>query len=88
MIAHLQRAATTAALIPALYGPDDPRHHLRPRLIAAEYRSADAQLPLFGDPQEVLGGGVLDAPAARLGSRAPERPVWMCSVRSDPANRT
>ncbi|MCX4751263.1 hypothetical protein OG455_38165 [Kitasatospora sp. NBC_01287] len=84
MIAHLQRAATTAALIPALYGPDDPRYHLRPWLIAAEYRSADAQLPLLGDPQEALSGGVLDYPAARLGARAPEQPVWMCSVRSDP----
>ncbi|MEV0535824.1 hypothetical protein [Kitasatospora sp. NPDC050463] len=84
MIAHLQRATTTAALIPALYGHDDPRYRLRPRLIGADYRGAGKQLPLFGDPQEVLGGGVLDAPAARIGSRAPERPVWLCSVRSDP----
>ncbi|MEE1786907.1 hypothetical protein PUR71_28970 [Streptomyces sp. SP17BM10] len=84
MIAHLQRATTTAALIPALYGHDHPRYRLRPRLIGADYRGADKQLPLFGDPQEVLGGGVLDAPALRIGSRAPERPVWMCSVRSDP----
>ncbi|WP_188305730.1 hypothetical protein [Streptomyces sp. CBMA123] len=86
MIAHLQRAATTAALIPALYGPDDPHRRLRPRLIGADYRGADKQLPLFGDPQEVLGGGVLDAPAQRIGARAPERPVWMCSVRSDPGH--
>ncbi|MFD7904394.1 hypothetical protein ACFV4G_19365 [Kitasatospora sp. NPDC059747] len=84
MIAHLQRAATTAALIPALYGQDDPRYRLRPRLIAADYRGADKQLPLFGDPQEVLGGGVLDAPARQIGARAPDRPVWLCSVRSDP----
>ncbi|MEV6974485.1 hypothetical protein AB0N76_13495, partial [Kitasatospora sp. NPDC093806] len=84
MIARLQRAATTAALIPALYGPEDSHHRLRPRLIDADYRGADRQLPLFGDLREVLGGGVLDEPAARIGSRAPERPVWMCSVRSDP----
>ncbi|MFJ7275424.1 hypothetical protein [Kitasatospora sp. NPDC098663] len=84
MIAHLQRATTTAALIPALYGLDDPRGSLRPRLIGADYRGADKQLPLFGDPQEVLDGGVLDAPALRIGARAPEQPVWMCSVRSDP----
>ncbi|MFD8321391.1 hypothetical protein [Kitasatospora purpeofusca] len=84
MIAHLQRATGTAALIPALYGQDNPRHRLRPRLIAADYRGADKQPPLLGDPQEVLGGGVLDAPALRIGSRAPEQPVWMCSVRSDP----
>ncbi|MFD5437786.1 hypothetical protein ACFWJ4_37245 [Kitasatospora sp. NPDC127067] len=84
MIAHLQRAATTAALIPSLYGLDDVRGRLRPRLIGADYRGADSQLPLFGDPQEVLGGGVLDAPALRIGARAPEHPVWMCSVRSDP----
>ncbi|MFJ6381377.1 hypothetical protein ACIQI7_15460 [Kitasatospora sp. NPDC092039] len=84
MIAHLQRAATTAALIPTLYGLDDPRGRLRPRLIGADYRGADKQLPLFGDPQEVLGGGVIDTPALRIGARAPERPVWMCSVRSDP----
>ncbi|MGW2874577.1 mobilization protein, partial [Kitasatospora sp. NPDC001225] len=84
MIVHLQRAATTAALIPTPYGLDDLRGQLRPRLIGADYRGADKQLPLFGDPQEVLGGGVLDAPALRIGSRAPELPVWMCSVRSDP----
>ncbi|MFD8783801.1 hypothetical protein [Kitasatospora sp. NPDC059599] len=84
MIAHLQRAATTAAMIPTLYGLDNPRGRLRPWLIGADYRGADKQLPLFGDPQEVLGGGVLDAPALRLGARAPEYPVWMCSVRSDP----
>ncbi|MDH6145500.1 hypothetical protein P3T35_007555 [Kitasatospora sp. GP30] len=84
MIAHLQRATTTAALIPALYGLDEPGDRLRPRLIGADYRGADKQLPLFGDPQEVLGGGVLDAPALRLGARAPQKPVWMCSVRSDP----
>ncbi|MFF1796056.1 hypothetical protein ACFVXQ_17855, partial [Kitasatospora sp. NPDC058263] len=63
MIAHLRRATTTAALIPALYRHDDPRYRLRPRLIGADYRGAGKQLPLFGDPQEVLGGGVLDAPA-------------------------
>ncbi|WP_224277336.1 hypothetical protein [Streptomyces sp. LS1784] len=84
MIAHLQRATTTAALIPALYGLDEPHGRLRPRLIGADYRGADKQLPLFGDPHEVLGGGVLDAPALRIGARAPEYPVWMCSVRSDP----
>ncbi|WP_435647803.1 hypothetical protein [Kitasatospora purpeofusca] len=84
MIAHLQRATSTAALIPALYGNDAPRNRLRPRLIAADYRSADKQLPLLSGPEEVLREGVLDAPAARIGPRAPERPVWMCSVRSDP----
>ncbi|MFF2954092.1 hypothetical protein ACFVVU_22465 [Kitasatospora sp. NPDC057965] len=83
MIAHLRRATNKAALIPALCGQDDLRYQPRPRLIAADYRGAGEQPPLAGDPQEVLGGGVLDAPAARLGSRAPERPVWMCSVRSD-----
>ncbi|MFB7620901.1 hypothetical protein [Kitasatospora sp. NPDC056181] len=88
MTAHLQRATTTAALIPARYGHDDPRHRLRrrprPRPIGADYRGADKQLPDFGVPQETLGGGVLDAPAARIGSRVPERPVWVCSVHSDP----
>ncbi|MFF3069185.1 hypothetical protein [Kitasatospora sp. NPDC057936] len=84
MIAYLQRATTTAALIPTLYGLDAPGDRSRPRLIGANYRGADKQLPLFGDPQEVLGGGVLDAPALRIGARAPKHPVWMCSVRSDP----
>ncbi|MFD7734210.1 hypothetical protein ACFV6F_27990 [Kitasatospora phosalacinea] len=84
MIAHLQRATSTAALIPVLYGHDAPRFRLRPRLIGADYRGSHQQLPLFGDPREVLGGGVLDAPAARTGARASARPVWLCSVRSDP----
>ncbi|MFJ3791503.1 hypothetical protein [Kitasatospora sp. NPDC090091] len=50
MIAHLQRATTTAALIPALYGQDDPRYRMRPRLIGTDYRGASKQLPRFGDP--------------------------------------
>jgi hypothetical protein len=29
----------------------------------------------------------MDAPVERLGTRAPERPVWVCSIHSDPRHR-
>ncbi|MGF1425469.1 hypothetical protein [Kitasatospora sp. LaBMicrA B282] len=84
MIVHLQRAATTAALVPTFDRLGESGHAFRPRLIAAECRSDNARVAVPGDPGQVLGSGLLEVPVVRLGPLAPERPLWMCSVRSDP----
>ncbi|WP_434593859.1 hypothetical protein [Streptomyces sp. A5-4] len=83
MIAHLQRASDTAGLLSYLYGPGERGNHTRPRLIAGDGHGAPIDLLAeSGSPPNLARA--LDAPVERLGGRAPERPVWICSVRSDP----
>ncbi|MFG2676375.1 hypothetical protein [Streptomyces sp. NPDC048445] len=83
MIAHLQRASNTAGLLSYLYGPGERGNHTSPRLIAGDGHGAPIDLlPGTGSPSYLASA--LDAPVERLGVRAPERPVWICSVRSDP----
>ncbi|MFJ8392140.1 hypothetical protein [Streptomyces sp. NPDC094144] len=83
MIAHLQRASNTAGLLSYLYGPGERGNHTSPRLIAGDGHGAPIDLLAeTGSPPYLASA--LDAPLERLGVRAPERPVWICSVRSDP----
>ncbi|MEV7085875.1 hypothetical protein AB0O07_08265 [Streptomyces sp. NPDC093085] len=83
MIAHLQRASNTAGLLSYLYGPGERGSHTSPRLIAGEGHGAPIELLAESGSLPYLARA-LDAPLERLGVRAPERPVWTCSVRSDP----
>ncbi|MFI1369884.1 hypothetical protein [Streptomyces griseochromogenes] len=83
MIAHLQRASNTAGLLTYLYGPGERGNHTSPRLIAGDGHGAPIEL--LAEPGSLpYLAHALDAPVERLGARAPERPVWVCSVRSDP----
>ncbi|MET9086093.1 hypothetical protein ABZX77_30165 [Streptomyces sp. NPDC004237] len=83
MIAHLQRASHTASLLAYLYGPGERGNHTNPRLIAGDGHGAPIEMLAQPDAPAYLAHA-LDAPVERLGARAPERPVWVCSVRSDP----
>lgn len=83
MIAHLQRASHTAGLLTYLYGPGERGNHTNPRLIAGNGHGAPIEMLAQPDALPYLAHA-LDAPVDRLGARAPERPVWVCSVRSDP----
>ncbi|WP_232837831.1 hypothetical protein [Streptomyces atratus] len=83
MIAHLQRASNTAGLLSYLYGPGERGIHTSPRLIAGDGHGAPIELLAESGSLPYLAHA-LDAPVERLGARAPERPVWICSVRSDP----
>ncbi|WP_405818048.1 hypothetical protein OG241_24980 [Streptomyces sp. NBC_01390] len=83
MIAHLQRASHTAGLLTYLYGPGERGNHTNPRLIAGDGHGAPIEMLAQPDALSYLAHA-LDAPVERLGARAPERPVWVCSVRSDP----
>ncbi|MFD5327942.1 hypothetical protein [Streptomyces sp. NPDC127092] len=83
MIAHLQRASDTAGLLAYLYGPDEGGAHVSPRLIAGDGHGAPIEL--LAEPGSLpYLAHALDAPVERLGARAPVRPTWVCSVRSDP----
>ncbi|MFD4944615.1 hypothetical protein ACFWNT_19290 [Streptomyces sp. NPDC058409] len=83
MIAHLQRASNTAGLLSYLYGPGERGNHTSPRLIAGDGHGAPIEL--LAEPGSLpYLAHTLDAPVERIGARAPERPVWICSVRSDP----
>ncbi|MGV4927596.1 hypothetical protein [Streptomyces sp. BHT-5-2] len=83
MIAHLQRASNTAGLLMYLYGPGERGNHTSPRLIAGDGHGAPIELLADAGSLPYLAQA-LDAPVERLGGRAPERPVWICSVRTDP----
>jgi hypothetical protein len=83
VIAHLQRTSNTAGLLTYLYGPGERGNHTSPRLIAGDGHGAPIELPAEPDSLLYLARA-LDAPVQRLGARAPEQPVWACSVRSDP----
>ncbi|WP_329612524.1 hypothetical protein OG244_03810 [Streptomyces brevispora] len=83
MIARLQRASNTAGLLTYLYGPGERGHHSDPRLIAGDGHGAPVELLAESGSLTYLAHA-LDAPVERLGARAPERPTWVCSVRSDP----
>ncbi|MFJ2158147.1 hypothetical protein [Streptomyces sp. NPDC087856] len=83
MIAHLQRTSNTAGLLTYLYGPGERGNHTSPRLIAGDGHGAPIELLAEPDSLPYLAQA-LDTPVQRLGARAPEQPVWACSVRSDP----
>ncbi|MFJ6101885.1 hypothetical protein ACIQHY_12905 [Streptomyces sp. NPDC092359] len=83
MIVHLQRASNTAGLLAYLYGPGERGTHVSPRLIAGDGHGAP--IGLLAEPGSLpYLAQAIDAPVERLGVRAPARPTWVCSVKSDP----
>jgi hypothetical protein len=86
VIAHLQRASNTAGLLAYLYGLGERGDRSEPRLVGGDCHGAPADLFTHSDNLPYLAHA-LDAPVERLGTGAPERPVWVCSVRSDPRQR-
>lgn len=84
MIAHLQRVRDTVGLLSYLYGPGERGNHVSPRLIAGDGHGAPIELLAETGSLPYLAQA-LDAPVERLGARAPARPTWVCSVRSDPS---
>ncbi|MEU7510661.1 hypothetical protein AB0B13_01430 [Streptomyces sp. NPDC042898] len=83
MIVHLQRASGTVGLLSYLYGPGERGNHISPRLISGDGHGAPIELLAEPGSLSYLAQA-LDAPVERLGVRAPARPTWVCSVRSDP----
>ena len=83
MIAYLQRQQHTLGLLSQQLGMGQRGAYTDPRLIDGDCHGAPVELLARHDALPYLAQA-LDAPVARLGLRAPQRPVWFCTVRSDP----
>ena len=83
MIAYLQRQQHTLGLLNQHLGLGRRGEYTNPRLIDGDCHGAQVELLARHDALPYLAQA-LDAPVARMGLRAPQRPVWFCSVRSDP----
>lgn len=82
MIAHLKHASSTADVLSDLYGTDERGGRIRPWLIGGDGHGAPVELLAEVGPLALAHA--LDAPLDRLPGRAPQRPTWICVVRSDP----
>lgn len=83
MFARLQRTGHTAGLLAYLYGPGERGNHINPRLISGDCHGAPIEMLAQADTLPYLAHA-LDAPVERLGTRAPDQSVWICSVLADP----
>jgi hypothetical protein len=61
-----------------------------PRIVAAWRSLAELEPPLRADgrPDVQQLAGLMEAPLEALGDRAPARPVWHCTIRAHPDDRT
>jgi hypothetical protein len=84
----LPRGTNLAGLLYYLFGPGKASEHLSPHLVAGWRHPAELE------PARRPGGrrdfrmltGLMEAPLAVLGERAPARPVWHCVVRAAPGD--
>ena len=84
----LPRGTNLAGLLYYLFGPGKASEHLSPHLVAGWRHPAELE------PARGPGGrrdfrmltGLMEAPLAVLGDRAPARPVWHCVVRAAPGD--
>lgn len=92
MIARVhRRGSRVGGLLRYLYGPGKQEEHVNPRLVAAW----DGAGPLADLEPEITATGqrdfrhlvaLLEEPV-RAGARAPDKPVWHCSMRLAPEDR-
>lgn len=82
MISHLKHASSTAEVLSDLYGTDERGRPIHPWLIGGDGHGAPVERLTEVGPISLAQA--LDAPVERLAGRAPQRPTWFCSVRSDP----
>ena len=93
MIPNIVRGRRVGGLLRYLYGPGRREEHVNPRLVAAW----DGAGPLHQlEPQPIGPGGTRDfrklidllEQPVRRGNNPPGKPVWHCSVRTHPSDRT
>jgi len=77
-----------AGLIYYLYGPGKACEHTNPHLVAGWRHPAELEPPLRPDGRRDfrLLTDLLMQPVSVLGDRAPDRPVWHCTVRAAPGD--
>ena len=77
-------------LIYYLYGPGRHQEHTDPHIVAGWRHPAELEPPLRPDGRRDFRRllGLLNQPHAAMGSFACARPVWHCSVRAAPGDKT
>jgi hypothetical protein len=73
-----------------LYGPGRRNEHTDPHIVAGWRHPAELEPPLRADGRRDFRtlNGLLNQPHAALGRRAYARPVWHCSMRTAPGDKT
>jgi hypothetical protein len=84
------RGTRLAPLVYYLYGPGRREEHTDPHLVAGWRHPAELEPPLHADGtrdfRDLLG--LLAQPHAAMGAFAAARPVWHCSLRTAPGDKT
>ena len=85
----MTRGAKVGGLLRYLYGPGKANEHTDPHLVAAWDDTLAEPAHLGGDRYDVKAmAALLEAPVRALGALADDRPVWHCSLRTAPGDRT
>jgi hypothetical protein len=78
-----------AGLLYYLFGPGRSAEHTDPHIVAGWRHPAELEPPLRDGRLDFRQlNGLLQQPHAALGPRGYDRPVWHCSVRAAPEDRT
>ena len=90
MIGKVLRGANARRLLYYLYGPGRANEHTDPHLVAGFFDPVELEPERRpgGSPDQRRLAGLLAQPLAALGRRAGDKPVWHCSVRAAPGDRT
>jgi hypothetical protein len=91
MIGKVGRGSDVAGLLRYLFGPGRANQHTRPHLVASwdgAHRSLEPPPHAIRPAMRDIGplAGLLSHPVLASG-RAPDKPVWHCSVRTAPGDR-
>jgi hypothetical protein len=84
----LARGTNLAGLLYYLFGPGKSCEHISPHLVAGWRHPAELEPPQGpgGRRDFRMLTGLMEAPLAILGDRAPAKPVWHCVVRAAPGD--
>jgi hypothetical protein len=84
------RGERVEPLIWYLYGPGRRNEHTDPHIVAGWRHPAELEPPLRADGRRDFRtlNGLLNQPHAALGRRGYARPVWHCSMRTAPGDKT
>src|SRR5947207_5977032 len=90
VIGKVLRGTDARRLLYYLYGPGQANEHTDPHLVAGFYDPAELEPERrpSGSPDLRRLAGLLAQPLAVLGSHTGDKPVWHCSVRAAPEDRT
>ena len=90
MIAKALRGTNASGLLRYLYGPGRANEHTDPHLVAgfADPAELEPDRRPGGSPDLRRLAGLLAQPLAALSSPGCDKPVWHCSLRAAPEDKT